>query len=283
MRYFSPHSAEEAVEALASGPFTILAGGTDVYPSLRDRPAPADILDISRIAELRGIEHSGDCWRFGATTTWTSVARAKLPPAFHGLQAAAREVGSAQIQNAGTIAGNICNASPAADGVPPLLSLDARVEILSPQGRRTVPLSDFIKGVRSIDLHPGELVTAILIPDIDARSAFLKLGARRYLVISIAMVACTIETAADGRVKAARIAVGACSPVARRLPGLEAALAGLPMEGGALAAAVRSDHLSVLSPIDDVRADGAYRREVVEELVKRALQQALGSAREMAA
>src|SRR5262249_12973399 len=153
---------------------------------------------------------------------------ASLPPLFDGLKLAAREVGGVQIQNAGTLAGNLCNASPAADGVPALLALDAVVELAGPGGERSLPLERFILGPRRTALQTGELATAIRVPKPRgaARSHFLKLGARKYLVISIVMVAATIEVAADGRVAAAKVAVGACSPVAQRLRMLEMRLAG---------------------------------------------------------
>jgi len=257
------------LSALASGPFKILAGGTDYYPALRDRPASEDTLDLTRIAELRGITTTADGWRIGATTTWTDIVRARLPACFDGLQAAAREVGSVQIQNAGTIAGNFCNASPAADGVPPLLTLDAEVEIASVNGRRLLPLSAFITGVRRTALQPDEIVTAVLIPHQQAHSDFLKLGARKYLVISIAMVAAALEIDDGGRIVKARVAVGACSPVACRLAALEADLVGATAAD--LTAIVGPSHLAGLSPIDDVRADGGYRLQAVEELVRRVL------------
>ncbi len=166
-------------------------------------------------------------------------------------------MGSLQIQNRGTIAGNLCNASPAADGVPPLLALDASVEITSASGIRVLPLSSFITGYRSTALRAGELVSAIIVPKpaASARSAFVKLGARKYLVISILMAAAVIEQDAEGRISKAAVAVGAASPVAQRLPALERALVGLVPEQS-LATHVRKEHLAPLSPIDDVRATG---------------------------
>jgi CO/xanthine dehydrogenase FAD-binding subunit len=169
------------------------------------------------------------------------------------------------------VAGNLCNASPAADGVPPLLALDARVELRSARGQRELPLADFILGARRTALEPGELVTAILVPAAPAatRSHFAKLGARRYLVISIAMVAVVIEPQ-GGRVARARVAVGACSAVARRLQALEAALAGAPLDAG-LGALALEEHFQALQPIDDLRASAGYRREAARVLVRRAL------------
>jgi len=270
-RLWRPEALGEALEALAAANPRILAGGTDLYPSLRDRPVDFDVLDISRIAALRGVAREAAGWRIGALARWRDVLEAPLPAAFDGLKAAAREVGSVQIQNAGTVVGNVCNASPAADGSPPLLTLDARVEILWRGGRRETPLAGFLLGPRRTSLGPREMVSALLIPDppAGARSAFLKLGARVYLVISIGMVAVLLVPDDAGRVRFARVAVGACSAVAARLPALEAALVGRSMAD--LAAAVAPAQFAPLSPIDDIRASGAYRLRAAEELTRRAL------------
>ncbi|HRD74839.1 MAG TPA: FAD binding domain-containing protein, partial [Hyphomicrobiaceae bacterium] len=197
--YFRPATLAEALGVRAAGA-AIIAGATDVYPALvpgigRDlrpfgRGARAS-LDITGLAELRGIEERDGLWRIGAATTWTEIADARLPPAFACLRLAAREVGGRQIQNRGTIGGNLVNASPAADGFPPLLALDAEVELQRRGHVRRLPLSRFVSGPRTTALDPDEILTAILIRQSQrpARSHFLKLGARRYLVISIAMVA----------------------------------------------------------------------------------------------
>ncbi len=270
MSYLRPRTVEEAVEMLAQ-PACILAGGTDVFPALVDRPAPARIVDLSRLEGLSAITLEPGLVRIGARVTWSALVRAPLPPCFSMLKAAAREVGSVQIQNTATIAGNLVNASPAADGVPPLLALDAFVEIAGPTGRRSIALADFITGYRQTVLAPGELVTAILVPrTIDTgRSAFLKLGTRRYLVISIAMVAVVVRVE-GGRVAEARVAVGACSAVAKRLLALEDDLVGAQLTAP-LSSRVMPEHLASLDPIDDVRATAAYRREAALELVRRAL------------
>jgi CO/xanthine dehydrogenase FAD-binding subunit len=268
--YLRPHRLEEALGALQQ-PFTVLAGGTDFYPARVGRTIDEDVLDISAIADLRGISATSTGWRLGATATWGELIAADLPPLFDGLKQAAREVGGRQIQNAGTIAGNLCNASPAADGVPPLLALDAEVEIANRSGSRKVPLAAFITGNRRTVLRPGELVVAVHVPSPahDARSAFLKLGARRYLVISIAMAAATLEIS-GGRVIRARVAVGACSAVAQRLPALEAALAGVPVDG-ALGTKVEPEHLAPLAPLDDIRGSAGYRMDAALTLLKRLL------------
>jgi CO/xanthine dehydrogenase FAD-binding subunit len=268
--YLRPAGLEEALAAL-DRPRTILAGGTDFYPARVGRTIDEDILDIGGIASLRGITMTPAGWRIGATTTWSELIDADLPPMFDGLKQAAREIGGRQIQNAGTVAGNLCNASPAADGVPPLLTLDAEVEIASRTGAHRIALGAFLTGSRRTLLSPDQLVVAIHVanPSRAARSAFLKLGARRYLVISIAMAAATLEIEA-GRVAAARIAVGSCSAVAERLPLLEEDLTGRPLDRG-LADGVSPHHLVPLSPIDDVRGSAAYRRDAVVTLLRRLL------------
>jgi CO/xanthine dehydrogenase FAD-binding subunit len=269
--YHRPSRLEDALTALTR-PHVVLAGGTDFYPARVGRAIDEDVLDIGGIAVLRGISADAAGWRLGATTTWSELFEADLPPLFDGLKQAAREVGGRQIQNAGTLAGNLCNASPAADGVPCLLALDAEIELAGPAGRRLLPLRQFITGVRRTALTQDELVVAIHVPRPahEARSAFLKLGTRRYLVISIAMAAATLEIA-DGRIASARIAVGACSPVAERLPGLETALAGAPLDAH-LADRVEVAQLLPLSPIDDVRGSAAYRSDAVVTVLRRLLQ-----------
>jgi CO/xanthine dehydrogenase FAD-binding subunit len=268
--YARPTALDEALQVLSRGA-TILAGGTDHYPARVGKPLHEAILDISAVRGLRGIVESGDHWRIGATTTWTDVIEAKLPPLFDGLKLAAREIGGVQIQNTGTLAGNICNASPAADGVPALLSLDAAVELASAKGLRTVPMDDFILGPRKTVRRPDELVSALRIPKPrhEARSNFLKLGARRYLVISISMVAAVLEHE-DGIVRRATVAVGSCAGVARRMIELEFALTGQPLDAS-LPARVRVDHLGRLGPIDDVRASAEYRMDATLTLLRRTL------------
>lgn len=273
MSYLAPTQLAEALDVLDTGAPSILAGGTDWYPAQGERPLRRDVLDITRIAELRGITATGDGWRIGAATTWSDITRSDLPAAFDGLKAAAREVGSLQIQNAGTIAGNLCNASPAADGVPPLLTLNAQVELQSSSGRRVLDLPEFITGPRQIALHAGEMVTAILIPEVSGtrKSSFVKLGAREYLVISIAMVAASCEVS-GGKLGNVHLAVGSCAPVAVRLPSLEAALEGAALSD--IESIIAADPLAEINPIDDVRGSGAYRREAARSLIIRAVTEA---------
>lgn len=271
MGYFLPMSLEEAVQILAENDVSIVSGGTDFYPALADEQPKGPLLDLTRIASLKGITRTEKGWRFGAAVSWSEVARADLPASFNGLKTAARNVGALQIQNAGTIGGNLCNASPAADGVPPLLTLDAEVELTSSRGSRLLPLSDFITGVRRTALGKDEILTAVHIPapPEEAVGSFLKLGSRSHLVISIAMVSALLWKDDANRVAGARIAVGACSPVAQRLPALEAALIGQPVD-----LLTRFDvskaHLAPLSPISDMRASAEYRMDSAAILCRRA-------------
>jgi CO/xanthine dehydrogenase FAD-binding subunit len=295
--YLRPTGLNEALAALAADAqnppvdpldrLTVLAGATDFYPAATTRqawfqPTAERILDISAVQGLRGISGTADGLRIGALTTWTDLISTPLPPAFDGLKQASHQVGGVQIQNRGTIAGNLCNASPAADGVPPLLALDAQVEIASSTASRRLPLQQFILGNRKTALLPGELLTAIHVPPPadGEQSCFLKLGARAYLVISIASVAANIAFDAHGRIARARIAVGSCSAVPQRLGALEDRLQGL--EPALASRAVDASMLGVLSPIDDVRASAAYRSEAALTLIRRALD-GLAAPREQAA
>jgi CO/xanthine dehydrogenase FAD-binding subunit len=275
LTYHSPTDLDLALE-IAAQPFgKIVAGGTDIYPSAKKGVVPEFFLDLTRLRDFANITDQNGTVRIGAATTWSQIAQANLPPAFDALKQAAKEVGSVQIQNTGTIAGNICNASPAADGVPPLLALDAKVELASAaRGTRVLALSEFLQGVRQTALADDELMTGIVIPPLPqrARSAFEKLGSRRYLVISISMVAATITCGDDGRIIDARVAVGACSPVAQRLPLLERDIVGKMVQDIKLT----DEHFTALSPIDDVRGSGLYRLDVVAEQCVRAIRKAAG-------
>lgn len=273
--YARPSELNETLALLAE-PARLLAGGTDVFPGAGERPLTGRIVDISAIRDLRGVTRTSGEIRIGAATTWTDLVREDLPPAFDALRAAAREIGAVQIQNRGTIGGNLCNASPAADGAPPLLVLDAEVELASTRGLRRMPLSRFLTGNRRTLLQADEILTAVLVaaPAPTMRSTFLKLGARRYLVISIAMAAVLLDIGEDGRVRDARLAPGACSAVARRLPAAEASLIGQRADAD-LSARLRLEHLAALTPIDDARASADYRRAAALILLRRAVEACL--------
>jgi CO/xanthine dehydrogenase FAD-binding subunit len=275
--YFRPTNLDEATQVLAAHSAQILAGGTDFFPALGDCRVQGPILDLSRVSTLKGIDTEVGWIRIGGLTTWSEIIAAPLPRCFDALKAAAREIGGVQIQNRGTIAGNLCNASPAADGVPPLLALDAHVELVSANSTRTVPLAGFIVGNRKTLRQPDEILAAVLVPrDAEnAASSFAKLGARRYLVISIVMVAAVVNTDSQRRVSDARIAVGSCSARAQRLPGLEQDLIGRRAHPG-FASVLLPRHIAVLSPISDVRATAEYRRDAALTLIGRTLDDCVG-------
>jgi len=271
--YHRPGTLDDALAIRAAHNVMVLAGGTDVYPAKAARAGwgdmrHKDVLDISRLAELRGIAEQADHWRIGALTTWSELVAANLPPLFDGLKLAGREVGGVQIQNRGTVAGNLCTASPAGDGLPNLFALDAEIELASASGRRRVAVCEFLTGYRQTACRANEIVTAILVPKLAGPtcSHFLKLGARRYLVISIVMAAGVIEATPDERIVRARIAIGACSPVPQRLTELEAALQGQRLASAA--GLVEAKHLAQLKPIDDIRASAEYRRHAALTLTR---------------
>ena len=274
--YLCPSALPQALTALAGAKYTILAGGTDFYPARVGKPLSEAVLDISALDELRGISTSEQGYRIGALTTWSELLRAELPPCFDGLKQAAREIGGVQIQNLGTVGGNLCNASPAADSIPNLLALNAQVELRSEQGSRCLPVAEFMLGNRRTARRPDELLSAIHIPQSgdNTRSIFLKLGARKYLVISIVMIAVVLQTGPNGMVQDVRIAVGACSEVAQRLTELEQSLRGRAYSP-ALLDGIEAILLTSLKPIDDVRGSAAYRFDAAAELLRRAIGQVM--------
>ena len=284
MSYFRPTILEDALDWLSTHDARIVAGSTDLFTGTDRQTLKGHILDITAIGELQELIQTDKGWSIGAATTWSDIISSDLPSAFDGLKLAAREVGSIQIQNAGTVVGNICNASPAADGIPCLLSLDSSVELLSVRGRRSVPLESFITGPRKTNIASDEIVTRIVAPQDSCQgtSHFLKLGARKYLIISIAMVA-TRLLIENGVITQAAISVGACAPVAVRLREAETALAGKPATPSSIASISDPMIQNALLPIDDVRATGEYRSIAATELVRRSLNRLVAKSLEAAA
>lgn len=273
--YFQPTNLMQACAWMSANNGQVVAGCTDILAATEFQALQGLVLDVTALAALRGISSNSTGWRIGAATPWSEIRDADLPPAFTGLQQAAAEVGSVQIQNSGTIGGNLCNASPAADGVPPLLVLGAEVELVSSGGRRMLALADFILGPRHIDLRPDELLVAVHIPAdyTKGSSGFVKLGARRFLVISIAMAAARLVVE-NGIIQEAAVSVGSCGPVAKRLGVVENALIGQTAKT-AVASVTPEMVAAEITPIDDIRADRQYRLDAGFEVVKRALAQVL--------
>ncbi len=269
----------DAIALLDAAPRPIVAGATDLFATGAGARPHATLLDASAIDELRGVGIEVDAGRtvlrIGAATTWSELRDAALPPGLEAIAQAAGEVGGRQVQNRATIGGNVCNASPAADGIVALLALDAQVELAGPEGRRRLRLDDFVLGARRTALGERELLVAlrVALPSPRARSAFVKLGLRRYLVISVVMAAVAVDVDEQGRVGACAVVVGACAARARRIVALERALCGRP---AALLARLERDEVeaalvSSLSPIDDVRGSAGHRIDAASEMVVRAL------------
>ncbi|MEE9335442.1 MAG: FAD binding domain-containing protein [Granulosicoccaceae bacterium] len=277
MKFAQPKTTQEALTLLASDNWSLVSGGTDFYPALGAAQPTGNVLDISRLSTLRAIHDDKTHWHIGALATWTDIINARLPDAFNALKLAALEVGSVQIQNRATLVGNICNASPAADGIPALLCLDTIVRVSSSDSVRDVALQNFVTGNRQTALDAGEMVIDLLIPKVSARgkSNFLKLGARKYLVISIAMVASRLAVDSRNTIVDAALSVGSCSVVAQRLPKLEQALIGQSLTAN-LSTTVAHCHVSGLTAIDDVRATAGYRHESAAELLRRSIDSLVG-------
>lgn len=271
-RYLRPKDLGQALVMAGRFEPRLMAGGTDFYPASADQTVASDVMDLSAVPELREIirlQRGGAHFlRIGAMVSWSDVLRHPefSSRGFLALRQCAKELGGQQIQNRATLVGNVCNASPAADGIPVLMALGANLEIRSSEARRWMTLESFVEGARKVALAPGEIVTAIEVPLTSApvSSLFLKMGSRRYLVISIAMLAAQWRRGKNGW---CRIALGACSPVARRLAPLETwYLEGMPT--GKKDKAMEAS-LKLLSPITDVRADQVYRRDLASALCEK--------------
>jgi CO/xanthine dehydrogenase FAD-binding subunit len=271
--YRRPQTLDEALLLLAQARYTTVAGCTLYFLDPSRRVDDDCILDISNLDTLRGIRIGDDSVRIGALATWTDLITAPLPPAYAALQQAAGRVGGPQIRNVGTIGGNLCGAAANADGMPPLLVLGAEVELRAADRSRVLPLADFLLGARRTALQPDELLTAVILPGFTetTASSFLKLTARACQATSIVSAAARLG-ASQGRIVAAAVAVGSCSPVARRLARVEERLIGVSVGERSLAELLSCpDDLAPLAPIDDVLASAEYRRDAAATLVRRAL------------
>ena len=268
--YYRPNKINDALNSLSKQKLTIAAGCTDLLPSTQEDNLGNDILDVSGIKSLRNITFENGFRKIGSGVTWTDlVENNDLPKCYDMLKECSLQIGSRQIQNLGTIGGNLCNASPAADGVPCLLSLDASIELLSVNGKRVLKLEDFIKGSRKTELQNDEILSAILIPKEAelGNSSFLKLGARKYLVISIAMIACKLNLKKD-IISDIAISIGSCSAVAKRIKSLENLLIGKSIKDELTTIILNFNYEKYLSPINDIRGTNLYRLKVSKVLVK---------------
>lgn len=274
--FAQPRAVPEALKLLAETERSLpLAGGTNVLVNLKRAPLETElVVDLSRLEELRGIAADNGKIRLGAGVTFAQLLEwrgggAAVEGLFTPMCAA---FAGPLIRNLATLGGNLCDASAAADASPPLLALDAVVELESAaDGPRALPLPEFFQGVRKTARRPGELMTGIAFdrPHDQERRYYYKLGKRKADAISIVSVAMTLRLE-QGKVEQARIALGAVAPVAMRAGEAENILRGEPLSDGAIAAAATAAAKGA-RPIDDFRAGGAYRRRMVETLVKRGL------------
>lgn len=259
LRLLRPKSLAEALTMLRDeAPLTPLAGGTDIYVSLQFGTArETRYLDLWRLSELRGIARADGKLRIGALATHTDIVRSlDIATVLPILQSAAREIGGSQIQNRGTLGGNIANGSPAGDTLPVLAVADADLVLASAAGERRVPFNAFYTGYRKSVLRPDELIRAIEIPPVEGRQYFRKVGTRAAQAISKLVIA-GIKGAPP------RVAMGSVAATVLRLPRTEAALAAGDL--GAAQAAL----LQEITPIDDLRSTAQYRKRVAANLLAR--------------
>ena len=280
--YFAPPSLPEVVALLrqGNGRARLIAGGTDLMLEMKNRAVQPEILiDLNRVPELSNIELDGDTLRIGATATLNQIkdsaaVRQRAPLLIDALA----QFASHMIRNRATVAGNLCNASPAADLGPPLLALDAAVTLHGTEGARTVPLAEFFVAPGRTAMRPDEVLTEIAIPWRDGRSAYLKLGRRKGFAISIAAAA-GFGVIADGRIEDIRLALCAVAPTPIRSRAAEAALIGETPSAAALehAAGLVRDEIQRaaderVTPAGGYhRATPPYRVEMSYRMAKRVL------------
>ncbi len=276
--YHSPETWDEAIALLQQYGVEakLLAGGTDLMIQIeRGRLRPQHVISLDRIPGWNSLTINGSV-TLGAGTTYRELERTPSLRGKHvALIDASRQVGGVQVRNVATVAGNLCNASPAADAVPPLFVMDATLTLSGPDGTRAVPACEFIVGPGRTILREGELLRQITIPALPEPTAtvFLKAGRRRAMEISIVCVAARLTLSANGTVcETARIALGAVAPTPIRARQAETLLEGQPITPDNVA---ETAHLAMqaTAPISDVRASAHYRKHLSELMVRRALEQ----------
>jgi xanthine dehydrogenase small subunit len=271
----SPATLAEAYAVMAGGGYRPIAGGTDLMVQLEADVAepPAAVVDLWRLDELRGIGYDGYEVAIGALTTWTElrhspVIRARLP----ALAEASGTIGAAQIQNRGTIGGNICNASPAGDSLPVLLAVDATFDLGSAAGERSLPAREFWTGYRQTALRPDELLLRVRFPVERGRhTRFRKVGTRAAQAISKVVLALSYRDD-EGTWRDVRLALGSVAPTTIRAPLTEAVLEGAP-PSETIADEAAAVLATEVSPIDDVRSTAEYRRSVAARVLHRLLRE----------
>jgi CO/xanthine dehydrogenase FAD-binding subunit len=273
-----PSTESEILQSLATEGSIILAGGTDLLPRLRRSDvSPPVLVDISRVKSLDFIRIEDSELAIGALTRHAYLAESGLVLAHApALAQAVQTIGCPQTRERATLGGNLVNASPAADTVPPLLTLDASVRLAGPTGTRSLLLAEFLLGPGRTALQAPEYLHSVRfpLPRGNSRGAYLKLGKRSGMAIALASAAVNIQYSRDRVIEIARAALGSVAPTAVRSPHVEQALLGKRLDEvapPAAAARVQED----IPPIDDIRASAAYRRSSAEVILRRALEAAL--------
>jgi len=274
--YLKPDTIEETISILSQygQKAQILNGGTDLIVGMRDKIIqPEYLVDIKAIPQLNRIIYSKqDGLNIGAVVTLNEISDSKVVQTNYPILAeACKTVGSYQVRNRATLVGNICNASPAADTAPPLLVLEAKVNIIGPTGEKIVPISQFFTGVKKNILKKGEIVTSITIPPIKDKwtGAYLKQGRKKE--VDLATVGVAVVCIRDE----VRIALGAVAPTPIRAFKTEELLKGKTIDEPLLEKAGESA-LTEVSPISDIRSSQEYREEIIKVLVRRAVLQVKG-------
>lgn len=283
--YHAPATLPEAVALLGRlpGEVSVFAGGTDLLVEVKEqRRQPDHLVDIKRIPGLAGLTWDPVTGlRIGALVTVRAVETSPDVAAHYaGLAAAARSLGSIQIRNRATVAGNICRASPSADTPPPLIADGAIARVVGPQGERVVPLEAFFTGPGRTVLARDEILVEITVPPPPPRTgkAYLKHGRRLAMELATVGVAVTLTLAPDGATcREVRVVLGAVAPTPIRARSAEAALRGHVVDAGRISEAAAAAEVEA-RPISDVRASADYRRKMVRVLTARALRQALDAA-----
>jgi CO/xanthine dehydrogenase FAD-binding subunit len=282
--YKVPSSISEAAQLLHQGEATIVAGGTDLTPQTEAgvRQFAATLINIQRIEEMRGISLANGRYRIGGLTTVTEILESEILAAdVPVLVEAADHFASPQIRNAATLAGNLCNASPAGDMIIPLLLLDAELELASWAGgsvsMRKVELADFFTGPGKTVMENDELLTAIefALPLDGFKAVFLKSGPRPALEISTVMMG-VAGVLQDGVLHGVRVAIGSVAPTPLRATKTEAVLESQALNNEVIEQAVAVVTREI-SPIDDVRASAWYRKHLTGVYIRRALTHVAGN------
>ncbi len=273
--YLAPQSLSEALRTIGEKPtgVHIIAGGTDLIPRMRSGVVEPSLLVDLRLLGLDGIEMSGDGILIGASTTHTEVLESALLAKYcPALVESAKDIAAPPIRNRGTVGGNLVNASPSADLVPPLLVYDALVVLANPDFEREVPLTEFFIGPGRTVLDADEILTEVRIPAIPKRtsSAFVKLGKRRAMAIAVVSAAARLTLDEAGIITQARIALGSVAPTPIRATKAEASLIGQTPNADCLAEAGQIASTEAV-PISDLRASGEYRAKMIAVLTRRAL------------